>query len=408
MKLVEKHIIAFNHKIYKEIDALGFKSKNLYNKANYIIRQEFIINKVYLNYNKIQKLLQNEEEYKELPRKVSQQILIMLDKNWKSFFKAMKEYNKNSDKFKGRPRLPKYKDKIKGRNILIYTIQAISKTQLKKGVVKLSGSNIKIKTKQKNIKQVRIIPGNKEYILEVIYEQQENKLNLDINNIIGIDIGLNNLATVTSNKKGFSSYIVNGRPLKAINQYYNKQKSKLMSYVRDKGTSNKIIKLTNKRNKKIEYYLHNSSRYIINNCIKNDIGTIVIGQNKEWKQNINIGKQNNQKFVSIPHSKFIEQLKYKSELVGIKVLTTEESYTSKCSFLDNEPISKQEKYLGTRVKRGLFITAQNKKINADMNGACNIIKKVIPSAFNGYGIEGVVVHPLRITPKGFYSYKQAA
>lgn len=401
IKLVEKHKIKSTHKFYSELDNLCFLSKNLYNKANYIIRQSFVKEQKYLNYNHIQKQLQNDSDYKALPSKVSQQVLMLLDKNWKSFFKAIKDYSKNKSKYKGRPKLPNYKHKTTGRNILIYTIQAISKIELKKGIVKLSGSNIRIKTNQIDIQQVRIIPRNKEFIIEVIYNKQIDNLELNKDNIISIDIGLNNLATITSNKEGFKPLIINGRTLKSINQYYNKKQAKLHSFIGNKGKSNKLTKLTNKRNNKISDYIHKASRKIIDICIFNDIGQIIIGKNKQWKQEINIGSKNNQAFVNIPHSIFIDMICYKAKLFGIDVILTEESYTSKCSFLDNEPICKHETYLGKRVKRGLFKSSKGIKINADCNGSLNILRKVIPN-FNinniKNGIQGIVVSPIRLNP----------
>lgn len=409
MQLVERHIINKNHSLFKQIDATAFLSKNLYNKANYIIRQEFICTSKekaagtrekanWIRYNEIQKTLQNSNDfdYTQLPSKVSQHVLQLLDKNWKSFFAAIRDYKKHPDNYTGRPKLPHYKNKVSGRNILIYTIQAISKTQLKKGIVLLSGTKISVQTQQKDIQQVRIVPKPGHYIIEVIYKKEVTNLELDKNKIAGIDLGLNNLGTVTSNQN-VVPLVINGRPLKSINQYYNKKRAKLQSYVGDK-TSNRLIALTNKRNRMVDNYLHNASRTIVNHLILNGIGTLVIGKNKQWKTEINIGKRNNQAFVNIPHARFIDMIKYKCELVGITVFITEESYTSKCSFIDFELIQKHETYAGKRVKRGLFISKEGIKINSDCNGSGNIIRKVIPTAFDGYGIQGVVVHPVRVHP----------
>ena len=175
----------------------------------------------------------------------------------------------------------------------------------------------------------------------------------------------------------------------------------IQSFIDDKRTSRKIVRLANKRNKKVSDYLHNASRYIINHCIQNDIGKIIIGKNKQWKSGIEIGKVNNQNFVSIPHAEFIQMIEYKAKLIGIEVILTEESYTSKCSFIDDEKICKHENYLGRRIKRGLFRTFNNIAINADVNASFNIARKVIPR-FNvkelDEGIEGFVVNPVRINP----------
>ena len=418
MKLVEKHIISRNHECYSEIDNLAFLSKNLYNRANYIIRQEFINTSRekeagqlehanWIRYHEIQGMLQSAKEvdYMALPRKVSQQILILLDKNWKSFFAAMREWKTTPDKFLGRPCLPKYKEKTKGRNILIYTIQAISKPLLKEGIVKPSGTNIRIKTFQNNVQQTRIIPlRNKAYKFEIIYEKELSDRKSDKSKIAGIDIGLNNLATVTSNVKEFSPLIINGRPLKSMNQYFNKKRAMLMSFIGEKKSSNRIEKLTHKRNCKVDDYMHKASRDIVNRLVKMNIGILIIGKNDGWKNEINIGKRNNQNFVNIPHAKFANMLKYKAELENIKVILREESHTSKCSFIDKEPIRHRDNYVGKRIKRGLFRSAKGILINADCNGSGNIIRKEIPNAFAD-GIEGVVVRPVRITPRGFYPCK---
>lgn len=210
-----------------------------------------------------------------------------------------------------------------------------------------------------------------------------------------IDLGLNNLATVGSNV--MKPFIINGKPLKSINQFYNKKLAKLKSNLKDeKKTSNRIKRLHFKRNNKIKDYLHKASRCIINQLVSNSINTLIIGHNKKWKQEINIGSVNNQKFVSIPHSRFIDMLKYKASLEGINVLIQEESYTSKCSFLDNEPIQKHECYKGTRIKRGLFKSKKHGLINADVNGALNILRKVVLKAFAKANLIEVSSSPLRI------------
>lgn len=421
MQLAEQHIIKKNHFLFEEIDMTCFLSKNLYNKANYIIRQEFINTSKekeaglrekanWIRYNQLQKMLQDDKDfdYYQLPTKVSQQVLKLLDKNWKSFFKSIRDWKKNPSKYLGQPSLPKYKHKTNGRNILVYTIQSISKVQLKKGIVLLSGTKISVKTKQKNICQVRVVPKIGRYIIEIIYKKQEVKNEkLDKKKIAGGDLGLNNLCAITSNQNYVQPLLINGRPLKSINQYYNKKKAKLQSFVGDKS-SNRLINLTNKRNNKVNDYMHKTSRLIVDHLIKNNFGIFIIGQNKQWKTEINIGKRNNQAFVNIPHARFIEMIKYKCQMVGIEVIVTEESYTSKCSFIDIEEMKHQEVYLGKRKHRGLFISKEGIKLNADCNGSGNIIRKVIPTAFDGYGIQGVVVHPMRINPKGFHAHKKVA
>jgi IS605 OrfB family transposase len=243
---------------------------------------------------------------------------------------------------------------------------------------------------------VRIIPKIKHYIIEIIYKKEVKDLKLNKNNIAGIDLGVNNLCAITSNQDNVKPLLINGRPLKFINQFYNKKKAKLQSFVGDKS-SNRLIKLINKRNRKVDNYLHNASKVIINHLIKNDIGTLIIGKNELWKTNCNMSKKNNQNFINIPHARLINMIEYKANLVGINIALTEESYTSKCSFIDFEEMCHHDNYLGRRKYRGLFISKDKIKINADCNGSGNIIRKAFPNAFAN-GIEGVVVHPIRINP----------
>ncbi|NEQ35521.1 MAG: IS200/IS605 family element transposase accessory protein TnpB [Okeania sp. SIO3I5] len=404
MQLVERTIIKKNHPNYKSLDTLAFLSKNLYNMANYIVRQEFINKGNYLDYNKVQKLLQSGADYQAIPAKVSQQVLIILDQNWQSFFQAIRAYNQCPSKFKSRPKLPKYKHKQKGRNILVYTKQAISKPQLVKNQkILLSKSELFFDSKinYDSLQQVRIIPKLNYYVIEVVYESIEVKLDLSESHVASVDLGVNNLATVTSNKKGFQPFIINGRPVKSINQFYNKKKGKLQSELNQNKSSNRIKKLSTKRNLKIDDYLHKTSRYIINHLIEHQIGILVIGNNPNWKQSLNLGPKNNQNFVQIPFFKLIEQLKYKAKLVGIKVIINEESYTSKASFLDWDDLpvyqkGVKHKFSGQRVKRGLYKASNGVKYNADVNGSLNILRKAVPNAFSN-GIEGVVVHPIKVT-----------
>ena len=416
MRLTEQHIIGKNNSFWKECDRLCFASKNLYNQALYRVIKQYELDKTYKNYNKLDSefSLENQVDYRALPAKVSQQTLRLLDQNFRSYFKALKRYNKSKEGFTGEPSLPKYKNKKKGRFTTTFTIQAISIRDLKNGYLKLSGSTIRIKT-DKNVQQARIIPmKNGAYKIEIIYLVEEPKL-LKNESYVGIDIGLNNLATVVSNCE-LKPFIINGKPLKSINQYYNKKLAKLKSELPllskdkssktgnriQKSSSKKIAKLTHKRNCKIKDYMHKSSRNLVNILKRANISKVVIGKNNQWKTDINIGSKNNQKFVSIPHAIFIEMVVYKCRLEGIEVIIREKSYTSKCSFLDNEDIKKHDNYLGKRVSRGLFKTLSGKRWNADCNGAANILKKEIPTAFSN-GIEAIVVSPIRVK-----SYKNAA
>ncbi|EFO79994.1 hypothetical protein OSCT_2149 [Oscillochloris trichoides DG-6] len=397
MHLVEQHIIKQTDSRFGAIDAAAFAAKNLYNAANYRVRQAFIHDGVYLNYHDMHRQMQTTEQYQALPCKVSQHVLLLLDRSWKSFFAAIKAYTEKPDAFTGKPGLPKYLDKTKGRFVLVYTTQALSRSALAQQVLKPSGLAIEVTTKQTRIAQVRIVPRSGFYVVEVIYARDVEPAAVDPTFVAGIDVGLNNLAAITSNKPGFVPVLVNGRPLKHINQFYNKRTAQLQSKLGRKGTTRLMERLTNRRNRQITHYLHTHSRRIIDVLVHEGIGTLVIGKNDGWKQQIAIGRRNNQNFVQVPHARFIQMLQYKAELVGIEVHTINESHTSRCSFLDAEPIGHRDCYLGKRVTRGMFRSANGRRINADVNGAYNIIRKAIPNAF-GNGIGGVVVHPVGIAP----------
>lgn len=410
MQRVERHII----KKDENIDELCFLSKNLYNTCNFILRQVY-----FGKFEKIQEyqdLIKSfkwkdqtfykideydlskrlvklkQKDYNLLPSQSAQQVIKILYKNWNAYFKSLKIYYKNKDKFSGKPKIPKYKDKTKGRNLVIFT----DKKNFKSGFVQFPKKTkiSPIKTKVKKVDQVRIIPQANCYVIEIIYtkEVQEHP-ELNPNSYLAIDPGLNNLATCVNNI-GLQPFIINGRIVKSMNQYYNKKQAELQSFVGSKGTSKRLKSLTLKRNNKIQDYFHKSSRFIINYCLKNKIKTIVIGKNKGWKDGINLGSKTNQNFVSIPFCKLIQQLKYKGEEVQIEVLEQEESYTSKCSFLDQEELRHQENYLGKRIHRGQFRSSSGKLLNSDVNGAYNIMRKVIPTIFNDQGIEGLVLNPV--------------
>jgi len=375
------------------ISELAHASKNLYDAANYLIRQEFVKNRKWIKYYELNDLLKESSEYKSLPAQTSQQILKLLDKNWKSFFKSIKDWTKNPSKYKGRPKLPKYKAKD-GVNILIFTNQ---QCKIQGGILKFPKVvNLELKTRLKDVKlnQVRIIPNQFNYVCEIVYEKEVSPEELNSERVIGIDLGVSNIVTI-GNNFGAKPIVVKGGIVKSINQFYNKEKARVQS-IYDKQKikyGNKLAKLDHVRNNKIKDYFHKLSRFIINYASENKVKTIVIGNNTGWKQEVNMGKKNNQTFVSIPFSRLIQMIQYKAEENGIEVIVNEERYTSKCSFIDNEPICKHENYAGKRIKRGLFKSANGILINADLNGAYNIIRKVIPDAFNG--IEDVGLHPKR-------------
>lgn len=374
MQLVERHVI-LDERFYD----ICHKSALLYNFVTFHYRQAIFQKQEYFSEFEMSTLCAefNQEDYRALPSQTSQQVIKQVFKNFKSWQKAKKEYEKNPSNFTGKPKLPKYKNGKK-QNIVVFTNQTC---KLKNGFIHFPKStNLKpFKTNVDSFQQVRIVPNATCYIVEVVYEKEEKDLGMNENNFISLDLGLNNYVSAVSNVE--QSFIINGKIMKSFNHWFNKRKAKLMSFVGDKGTSNRLEKLNNKRNFWIDDKNHKVSRFIVNYCIEHNIGTIIIGKNKQWKNGINIGKKNNQKFVELPHAKLIDKIIYKAKLVGIKVVETEESYTSKCDALALEPIKKQASYLGKRVKRGLFQSNVGKIINADINGAINIARKVIGDSF---------------------------
>lgn len=398
MQRVERHIQVRSKVLFD----LCFKSKNLYNYVNYILRQSWIKeHKIPREYDITKQLSEeNQIDYRELPTQSAQQAIKLLYKNWKSFFKSIKEYSKNPSKFKGRPKLPKYKDKTKGQNVVAFTNQ---NCRIKEGFIYFAKDNLaplQTNIKQEQLRQVRIIPNASCYVIEVVYEREKEVCEtLDNKLYLGIDLGVNNLATLVSNSDKIRPLLLNGKILKSINQYYNKKKSVLMSYIGDNGTSNRIKKLQLRRDNLIDNYLHHTSRFIINYCIENKIGNIVIGKNAGWKDSVNLGKVNNQKFVYVPYEKLIQQIEYKAEEVGITVTKVGENHTSKCDSLGLEEVRHQEKYKGRRTFRGLFRSSVKRLINADVNGSLNILRKVIGDSFvKKIANRGLVFNPLMVNP----------
>jgi putative transposase len=305
MQLVEQHVIDRNDPRYQVIDDAAFKSKNLYNAALYVVRQSFIFEGKYLGYNEMDKHMKLHEAYKALPSKVSQQVLRWLDKNWKAFFEALEAYQEDPSKFTGRPRLPKYKHKTEGRNLLVYTLQALRGGQSRQGIqgsIQPKGLPITIKTQQKDIHQVRIIPRNGHYVVEVVYGKEPVQAQVDPSFCVAIDLGVTNLAAITSNRVGFLPRLVNGRTLKSINQWYNKRMKELKLCL-PKDDRERITKqmerITNKRNRQVNHYLHAASKTMIDFLVEQGVGTIIIGKKPLWKQEASMGRRNNQNFVQI-------------------------------------------------------------------------------------------------------------
>ena len=409
---VEQHRIKKSNEFFPIIDDLCWKSKNMYNYGNYIIRQEFIKTSKekeeglrdsanWIKYNELFKLCKDSDCYKELGSNVGQATLRKLDKAWKSFFVSIKDYSKNPNKYLGKPKLPKYLDKETGR----YECGLDNnKFKIIDGYIYFCWKYLKcmnntFKTKipdGSKLYQIRFVPRNREYVMEVVYEigvpDIENKQS---DRIASIDLGVDNLMTVTTNC-GVNPLVINGKPLKSINQYYNKKVSKMRSELKlrhGEDWSESIQRLTIKRNNKVDNYIQNATKMVVDFCVENNIDTLVCGYNSTWKQESDMNKKVNQKFIGIPHLSILQRLAYKCENVGIIFIDTEESYTSGTSFLDEELPIKENYDKSRRVHRGLFVSNNGEYINADVNGSYQICKKVFPNAYNS-NISDFKRHPI--------------
>ena len=387
LKQQVKHL---SKKEFRNLKHLSHIAKNLTNEAIYNIRQYYFNKKKYLSYNENYKMLKNSENYKKLNSNMAQQILKEVDGSFKSFFGLLKLAKNGQYNFKD-IKLPKYLDKDG------FTTLVIGFVRLKDDILIVPYSNSFRKThkeiaiklppvlKGKKIKEIRIIPKQHSRYFEIqyTYEVEEVQRELNKENGLGIDLGIDNLCTCVTNNG--ASFIIDGRKLKSINQYYNKTNAKLQS-IKDKQKIEHITlrqkRIARKRNNRIEDYLSKAARIIINYCLNNDIGKIVLGYNEDFQRNSNIGSINNQNFVNIPYGKLRDKLIYLCKLYGIEFKLQEESYTSKASFFDGDEIPIYDKenpqeyvFSGKRIKRGLYQTSTGKLINADCNGALNILRK---------------------------------
>ena len=396
---------------YLSLRELSHTAKNLYNQAVYNVRQYYFQENKYLNYQKNNSLLKNSENYKTLNSNMSQQILKEVDGSFKSFFSLLKKKNKGM--YNAKVKLPSYLPKNSFTTLVIGFVRLNEDTfvipysnSFKKNHKKIS---IKIPPilLDKKIKEIRIIPKFNARFFEVqyTYEVQEEQRNLDKNHALAIDFGINNLATCVTSKG--RSFIIDGKKLKSINQWFNKENARLQS-IKDKQKYGKKPTLRQKYlysscNNKVNDYMSKTARKIINYCLENNIGTLVCGYNETFQRNSNIGKANNQTFVNIPFGKLREKLEYLCKLYSLRFVEQEESYTSKSSFFDMDILPKFEadksqtySFLGKRIKRGLYQTSKGYILNADVNGALNILRKSNVVDLEVLYSRGVVDTPARI------------
>lgn len=347
-----------------------------------------------LPYNFWAFMLKDFSDYKELPSQTAQQVLKMVARSWKGFLKSIQDYWRNPSKYLGKPKIPKYLDK-NGRYPVIFTNQQL---KLKENFVHLTSSlKVRLFSQKEDIREVRIIPQGSSYKLEIVYSiEKEKPTASEIHQrIAGIDLGLDNFITMVNNI-GEQPIVVKGGALKSKNQYYNKRISKLkriLKHCQNQYWSRQLEVLTKKRERQIQDFIHKVSKTIVDYCIQHNIDTLVVGKNKNWKQKIHLGTQTNQQFVQIPHSLLLEKLRYKCEEYGIHYIETEESYTSKANFIQGDEMKKETNFTGKRIYRGLYKT-KDVLVNADVNAAYNIIRKVFPNHMKWDS--GCGLHPTKV------------
>ncbi|CAG9613126.1 IS200/IS605 family transposase ISBth14 [Bacillus rhizoplanae] len=403
----ENQLCAYQKRVQKQKEKPVEKRKEI--KCNLFVFPTK--EKSFLSYNFLDCLFKTmkQQDYMSLPAQTNQAVMKKLYQNWKSFFASIKAYEKHPSTFTGRPRIPKY-IKSSMREV-VFTNQVCKlqdkyirfpKTSIKLNIGKLFGQI-------ENLKEVRVSPAYGKFKVEIVTEKSEPASeHVDNNRYMSIDLGINNIATIVTNT-GTIPVLVKGNVIKSINQYYNKQKARLLGILRHgkepkegPHTSKRLERLHEKRLLKIKDFFHKISYHIVQFAVQHEISMIVIGKNIAWKQNSEMGKQQNQSFCHIPHNLLIEMIKYKANRQGIMVQVVEESYTSKASFLDNDAIPTYGEegipvFSGKRIKRGLYYTKERIILNADVNGSYNILKKAVPKAFAD-GIEGLCHQAAVSTP----------
>jgi putative transposase len=432
------------HRLFAYLDQACQNAKNLYNTTNFYIRQVFTSfgqkeslqplqhqvmsileahidamnerrseknrsrpfelpskENPFVSYNFLDALFKvmDQNDYRALPAQSSQGIMKIAFQNWLSFFASMKDYRKHPGKYSGKPHIPGY-SRSKVKEVVFSNQDCVIKEQkfLKLPKTKLQLNIGKLGCTGGQLKQVRVVPRHGHYVVEMIFVYQIEKKEAALENALAIDLGVDNLATIVTTT-GSKPMLVKGKMIKAINQYYNKMKAYYIGILRQgkkphegAHTSARLERLHLKRHRRIKDYFHKVSRHIVQLAVGQQIGTIVIGHNEGWKQASAIGRRNNQSFCHIPHQMLIGMIQYKAAEQGIAVTLTEEAYTSKASFLDQDPLPRYDEegewlFSGKRIHRGLYSSTKG-LIHADVNGAANIMRKVFPNV-SGQGTDGI-------------------
>lgn len=417
--LTQKNRLNLNIQDKELLILLSSYCSRLYNVGLYNVRQHYFNNNKKLSYVENYHLSKENDNYKLLLTDCGGQILRIVDRNINSFIGLLKL--KNKGKYSEKVHLPHYKKQDELSLICIYGRSA----RIKDGYVYVGFSSFfkerhnldsyKLKFKLPKhleflteLRELRIIPkyNGKEFEIEFVYEKEvQEQKDLNYNSYLSLDLGIDNFLACT-NPTNELSFLIDGKYIKSVNHWYNKEKARLQTiYTKSKVSyhTNKTIRLEQKRYFRINNYFNLVVNYLVKTCIKYKIGTIVVGDWHDIKRKVKLGKINNQNFIQIPYGKFKQKLESKCEQIGIKVEYQDESYTSKCSFLDQEYPEYRNNYLGKRIKRGLFQTSKGSCINADINGSLNILVKYLKSKelllneiYQQLFYKDVVNHPIRI------------
>ena len=389
------------------------KSKNLYNRVCFLVRSHLDYNRRLIGSYEMMDILRNEPVFRALPSHTSQQIVKAVRATWRAYLMALKAYKEDPSRFEAKPRPPKYKRRNQQYPLFFtkYQLKVKGKTLVfpKQIGLRVNIGKLAALFEEHPLQIARLIPKGHSYVLELVYRKhlpdielpptEEEEIIANARRIAAVDLGVNNLLTWTNNI-GLKPIIVKGGRIKSTVRYFNKQLAQLKSQYDRQGhkTGPKLRELKQQREQQMSDLLHKASHLLVEICRLTQIDTLVIGYNPGWKQNTELGKVTNQNFVGVPFFELVEKIKYKAHEAGIAVLLPEEGYTSKCSFLDDEPLEYKESYAGRRVHRGLFRSRTGVLLNADCNGSANCGRKVFPLRFR-YGIVDAVNHPLRLSVK---------
>lgn len=393
MLIVERHFNKGN----PELVRLCGLARELYNRTNYLMRQSWFSQKGVQGFRSMPGINVLIDETKDLDcfrdfgnTKIAKQVIRKVLTDWSNFYKALRAFKRDPSRFDHYPRPPKYKDEL--AQVIFYN-ETIKGGQSGRGLTRLTATNNCFSIKSdRPYKQVIITPKHFGFIIEVQYEAPSvTKPKLSRKKACTIDLGLNNLAAVTLDQQ--RPILVNGRIVKGINQWYNKRPCKNRA---------------RKRYFQLENYFHHTAKMIVEMCVAEGIGMIIIGRNEGWKRGMNMGKKNNQKFQFVPHESLIGKIRYRAEMLGIDLILTEEAYTSKASFYDHDPLPRYgddaPEFSGRRKHRGLYVGRDGFAVNADINASLNIGRKVIPE-FLGIGDRSVAATPVVVNPLKWWAEK---